>query len=114
MSLFENGKVFLIENTNDKILPYIKEIANKNNSQEIYLFSENLDKKSKLRNFFEKEKNTSVIPCYLDNEISIKKIISKELKDYKNLTAENINLILENSNLDRTKVNNELDKIKIF
>ena len=43
--------------------------------------------------------------------MSIKKIIQKRLKKFKELTSYNINLILESSNLDRIKLNNEIDKI---
>ena len=44
----------------------------------IYLFSDILDKKSKLRAFFEKSKKYGVVACYPDNEISIRKIIQEK------------------------------------
>ena len=80
----------------------------------IYLFSNLLEKKSKLRIFFEKEKKVDVIPCYQDNEITVKKIITTSLKNYKGLTNSMVNLIIENSNNDRAKIYNELDKIKSY
>ena len=52
--------------------------------------------------------------CYNDNEINIKKIILERLRGYEGLSTENVNLIIENSNLDRAKLNNELDKIETF
>ena len=52
--------------------------------------------------------------CYNDNEINIKKIILERLKGYEGLSTMSINLIIENSNLDRAKLNNELDKIETF
>ena len=70
-----------------------------------------LEKRSKLRSFFENSKEVSVIPCYADNEITIKKIINERLKGFNGLTRENVNIISENSNLDRIKLNNEIDKI---
>ena len=73
-----------------------------------------LDKKSKLRGFFEKSKIYISIACYPDNEITIKKIIQNALKGYKGLTLENINLIIESCNLDRDKLRNELSKITSF
>ena len=51
---------------------------------------------------------------YEDNEISIKKIILEKLKGFEGLTTENINLILNHTNLDRSKLNNELEKIIMF
>ena len=73
LSLFEKDKVFFINNATDKILPLVKEIENKIDKQKIFLFSELLDKKSKIRNYFEKSKNTGIVPCYIDNEITLKK-----------------------------------------
>ena len=41
--------------------------------EKIYLFCDNLDKKSKLRNTLEKSKECGVVACYPDNEVTIKK-----------------------------------------
>ena len=114
LSLFEKKKYFLIENTNDKILPLIEEIIPKLDQQKVFLFSEILDKKSKLRNFFEKSKDGAIVPCYPDNEISLKKIIQDKLIGFVGLNTENINLILESCNLDRSKLYNDLDKIVVL
>ena len=114
LSLFEKDKVFFINNATDKILPLVKEIENKIDKQKIFLFSELLDKKSKIRNHFEKSKNTGIVPCYIDNEITLKKIITEKLKHFKNLNTTNINIILENSNLNRMKLKNELEKILVY
>ncbi len=77
----------------------------------MYLFSDLLDKKSKIRNYFEKSNHCGAVACYADNEISIKKIILTRLKGFEGLSPNNINLIVENSNLDRVKLNNEISKI---
>tara|TARA_E500000178_G_scaffold348202_1_gene402873 strand:- start:236 stop:1228 length:993 start_codon:yes stop_codon:yes gene_type:complete len=110
-SLFENTKIFFINQTNDKILELIKEIEGKEKNQKIFLFSKLLDKRSKLRNYFEKSNTLGIVPCYADNEISLKKIILNKLKGYSGLTNQNLNIILENCGLDRSKLNNELNKI---
>ena len=111
ISLFEKNKIFFIDNANDKILELIEEIVDEVENHKIYLFSDILEKKSKLRNFIEKSKNCAAIPCYNDNEITIKKIIQSKLKDFKGLTSQNLNLILDHTNLDRSKLYNELNKI---
>ena len=113
-SLFDEKKIYIINNTNDKILDIIKDVELRLEDQELYLFSEILDRRSKLRNHFEKSKKLGTVACYADNELSIKKIIQNKLKDFKGLTPENINIITENCNLDRVKLNNELNKIKTF
>ena len=111
ISLFEKNKIFFIENANDKILQFIQEFENILSDRKIFLFSDVLDKKSKLRNYTEKSKNCACVACYEDNEISIKKLINSRLNGFNGLTAYNINLIVDHTNLDRSKLNNELDKI---
>ena len=63
-SLFENLKIIIINNANDKILEIIKKAETIIKENKIYLFANSLEKKSKIRNFFEKEKNLDIIPCY--------------------------------------------------
>ena len=113
-SLFHDTKIYFIERSNDNILDLIKSLEEKISTQKIYLFSEILDKKSKLRSYSEKSKNIAVVPCYKDNENILKGLIVKELNGYAGLTSENINLIINNSALDRAKLNNELEKIKTY
>ena len=112
--MFEEKKAIFIDQVSDKILNQILEIENISTDIKIYLFSGVLEKKSKLRNYFEKSKDTCSIACYEDNNITLKIIIQRKIKDLKGINMQNINLILENSNYSRTKLNNELDKIKDF
>ena len=114
ISLFDEKKIYFINQVNDKILDAIKIIEPKIDSQKFYLMSELLDKRSKVRNYFEKSNNCGIVACYNDNEISFKKIIIERLKNYKGVTTENINLISDKCNLNRDKLNNELDKIYTF
>ena len=46
--------------------------------------------------------------------MTLKKIITDELHEFEGLSNNNINMILENSNLDRVKLYNELSKIKTY
>ena len=90
----------------------IKDIQLNKNGNLIYLFSGILEKKSKIRSHFENTKDLDIVPCYKDNETTIKKIISFKLKSYSGVTPQIINKIIENGNLDRSKINNEVDKIR--
>ncbi|MBL6786221.1 MAG: hypothetical protein ISQ91_01225 [Candidatus Pelagibacter bacterium] len=114
ISLFEKNKVLLVDQCNDKFFEIVENIKEKINDQKIFLFSDQLDKKSKLRSLFEKSKNFVCIACYEDNEASLKKIILESLKGFAGITSENINIIINSSNLDRAKLNNELDKIHMY
>ena len=111
ISLFEQKKIYFIENVNDNILQIIQKIEDNINDQKIFLFGDMLDKRSKIRSYFEKSDHTGAVACYADNEINIRKIILNKLKDFKGLSAQNVNIILENCNLDRVKLNNEINKI---
>ena len=113
-SLFQQKKIIFIDNANDKVLEILEESLDKINDEKIILFSDILDKRSKLRNYLEKNKSCGIAACYQDNEISIKKIISKRLKSYAGLTNQIVNFIIQNTGLERNKVNNELDKITSY
>lgn len=113
-SLFNDEKIFIIQNVDNKFLKTVEEIFLSNKDQKIYLFANTLDKKSKLRNFFEKEKLTDIIPCYKDTEITFKKIIRQSLRNFSGVSNEAINLMIECCNNDRSKLKNELDKIKSY
>lgn len=114
VSLFDNQKIFIIDQINDKLLNLIEELQNIINENKIFLFSDILEKKSKIRSLFEKSKKFDVVACYKDNEINLKKIISSKLKGYSGVTPRLINTLIENSSMDRIKTNNEIEKIKTF
>ena len=113
-SLFQEKKIIFIDQATDKILPILQNSIEIIKENQIILFAENLDKKSKLRNYYEKIDNSAAVACYEDNQITIKKIIISKLKGYRGLNANNINMIMENCGLDRVKLDNELDKIIIL
>ena len=110
-SLFDEKRIIFIDQADDKILEIIENILADITEENIFIFAELLDKRSKLRTFFEKSKDLGVSPCYQDNEITIRNIITKKLNGLEGLSSEIINLIIKNTNLDRNKVNNEVDKI---
>ena len=114
-SLFAQKKIFFIQQASDKIFNQIVDCLNeKKDDIKIYLFSENLEKKSKIRNLFEKDKTLAAFPCYKDNERTLINFVNKHLKNFSGLSGEIINLIINNSNLDRRIIKNEIIKIKDF
>ena len=115
-SLFSNTKIITIYDATDKIINKISNVYDKY-PENVFLiiFSEILEKKSKLRNFFETEEKTVCIPCYLDNERDLEIIAQLELK--KNgisISRESMNLLIEKSNADRSNLRNEIEKIKSY
>ena len=115
-SFFENEKLILISDVTDKIFDLIGKVISDNVSDVvIILLAKRLDKKSKIRNLFEKEKITVIVPFYedtLQTLISIAKNILTENKI--NLSQENLNLIIERAQGDRINLKNELQKIVLL
>jgi DNA polymerase-3 subunit delta len=115
-SLFSNKKIITVYNATDKLLTKISDIYEKKaEGLLLILFAEVLEKKSKLRSFYEKSEKTTCIACYLDNARDLEIIIQSELrKNNINLSREAINLLVEKSNSDRNNLRNEIEKIKSF
>ena len=113
LSLFNEKKMILIDNITDKSFSLIEKNISQDNCI-ICLFSGTLEKRSKLRNLFEKEKALGVIPCYEDNEMTLRNYIKNYLKNIKGLNQEMINFIIDNSNKSRDKIKNELSKIEVY
>ena len=114
ISLFDDQKIFFLHNISDKFLNTLNSILANNKDNKIYLFSGILEKKSKIRNFFEKEKTLDIVPCYQDNNLTLRNLIINSLEEYKGLSTSIIDLIVRYCGNDRAKINNEIDKIKIY
>ena len=115
-SLFDNEKCIIIKRGTDKIVKIIEEIDKKKIDQiTILINSDTLEKKSKLRIFFEKSKENLCIPFYPDNNLTLSKITSNYLSS-KNIKMSqiDINLIINKCNGDREKLFNELNKIENY
>ncbi len=113
-SLFSTKKLIIIHQASDKIIKDIERVFAEKENTKIILFGELLEKRSKLRCLFEKDKELSIIPCYNDNDYTLQRIINEELKDFKNVNKEVIELIIETSNKDRGKIYNNIQKIKTY
>ena len=115
-SFFEKEKLIIISDVTDKILSLIQEnLETKVEDIIIILIAKKLEKKSKIRNFFEKEKNLIIVPFYEDTSQTLISIAKKILNENKlNLSQEHLNLIIEKSQGDRINLKNELKKIINF
>ena len=115
-SLFEKEKFIVIKRTTDKILKVIETLHLKNLEDiTIILNSDNLEKKSKLRSLFEKDKKLICVPFYPDNNQTLSKLAYNFLNDKKiSISSSNINLIVGKCNGDRETLINELQKIEYF
>jgi len=115
-SFFEKEKLIIISRTSDKIINIIKEIFEKNiKDTKFILVSDILEKKSKLRNFFEKEKKIVCIPFYADTNQTLNYIAYAFFKENKvPISQETLNFIIERCKGSRQNLNNELNKIRSY
>ncbi len=114
VSLFNQEKLIIVNQVNEKHFSEIEDLLDSKEDIRIILIGDILEKKSKLRGLFEKASNLAIIPCYNDNDITLRKLVQGELKDFKNLNSNMVNMILSFSNLNRKTILNNLEKIKSF
>ena len=115
-SLFENNKIIIINRASDKILELIKELIEKQiESIKVIINAGILEKKSKLRSLFEKDKNLICVPTYPDNNETLSRIAAIFFKNEKiSISQQNINLVVNKCNGDRQNLNNEIKKISMY
>lgn len=115
-SFFENEKIVIIFRVTEKILRFINEFYDKKiDDVKIILCADKLEKKSKLRLFFEKNNYTACIPVYSDDNKTLRTITSNFFRDNNiKISSEIVNFISDKCNGDRGHLNKELSKIKIY
>jgi len=114
LSLFEKEKILIINRATDKIFNIILELKEKDIKEtKIILESGILEKKSKIRTLFEKDKNLTCIPVYEDDYKSLGFIIQDFLKKNNiKLSQEIINILIDRAKGDRGYLKNELSKLE--
>ena len=115
-SFFENEKLIIINRVSDKIKEIAEELIDKQvEGLIIILNAKNLEKKSKIRSLFEKNKKTICVPFYEDNNQTLSSIINSFFREKKiPISQQSINLIIERCRGDRQNLKNELEKIENF
>ena len=115
-SLFEKEKIILISRTSDKIVDFIERILEKNVSDiKIICLSEILEKKSKLRNLFEKDSQLICIPFYADDNKKLTQLCGDFFKKINvPISREILNVIVDKCQGDRNNLNRELEKVEMF
>ncbi len=116
-SLFDSDKIIIINKCSDKILKIIEELIDRNINDIIFILnSDALEKKSKLRNFFERSKKNLVsIAFYPDNFDTLLRIARQTLREKKILlSSECINVLVSKCASDRKNLLNEIEKIELY
>ena len=115
-SLFDNEKNIVINRSTDKISEIIIDLVERNiDNITIIINASVLEKKSKLRKLFEKEKNLACVPTFPDTDEILSNLAQDFFKKIKiSISQQNINLIVSKCGGDRLNLKNELEKIKIY
>ena len=115
-SLFDNGKLIIINRSSDKLLLILEELFEKNITDIFFIINADiLEKKSKLRVLFEKDKNSASIAFYPDSNETLIKLTQNFFNKIKiSISSENINFIVNKCNSDRGNLKSELKKISLF
>ena len=112
-SFFESKKILIISRTSDKIFKTVEEIEERDMSDIKIIFKSGiLEKRSKLRGYFEKNRNLITIPFYEDDVRSLTSVVIAFINKHKiKLSRESINLLVNRASGDRENLKIELDKI---
>ena len=115
-SFFEDKKIIIISRVTDKILSLVKDIKKREiDDIKIIINSKQLDRKSKLRSNFEKEKDLVCIAFYNDENTTLANIAEKFFAKNKiPISREMLNLLVERCRGDRINLRNELSKIESY
>ena len=115
-SFFESKKILIVSRTTDKITKVIEEIEERDMTDVKIIFKSGiLEKKSKLRNYFEKKSNLITIPFYEDDVRSLTSVIITFINKHEiRLSRESVNLLVNRANGERENLKIELDKILYY
>ena len=115
-SFFDSEKLIIVSGVTNKIFNIVEQILEKKvNDVFIILIADKLEKKTKLRNTFEKEKNLICIPFYTDNFQSLFYIAKDFFKKINiPVSQEILNVLVDRANGDRQSLKNEISKIENF
>ena len=113
-SFFEDKKLIVVSRVTDKIKDIIEEIIDKRlTGVVIILLSGSLEKKSKIRQMFERSTQFSCVPFYADNNQTLSNIASGFFRERKiPVSTQIINLLVDRSGGDRQNLQSELAKIE--
>ena len=113
-SLFQTEKLVIISRATEKLIHLVSELLEIEVIEyKIIIKCSNLEKKSKLRNLFEKDNKLICTPVYEDDNRSLSSIINNFLTKHNfNLSQEIKNILIARSKGDRINLKNELIKLK--
>ena len=115
-SLFDKEKIIIIKRANDKLLNLVEKInLSMLEDVNIIINTDILEKRSKIRSKFEKDKNYICIAFYPDDQQTLVKLSFNFFKENKiAISPSSINLIVSKCSGNREALFDELNKIKYY
>ena len=115
-SLIAEKKIIHILNTKDTLTEIITNTITDQYSTNLIIFETGeLTPRSKLRNFFEKEKNLGILACYFDTERDVQDLIETTFKKEGISISRDISLLIaKRLGNERHIIKSELEKIILY
>ena len=115
-SFFEDKKLIIINSISEKFKDEVESILDKEIKDiTLILITDLLDTKSKIRKFFERDKDLVIVPFYKDDFKSLSNVARLFFKEKKISTSQEIiNMLVDKSSGNRKSLKNELEKIENF
>ena len=115
-SLIAEKKIIHVLNTKDNLTETITNTINNQDSTNLIIFeTSELTPRSKLRKFFEKEKNLGILACYFDTERDVQDLIETTFKKEDISISRDISLLIaKRLGNERHIIKSELEKIILY
>ncbi len=113
ISMMGGGRLIRVEGASDKLTNYIKAYLETPNDQAlIILEAGELGPRSSLRKLCEKENNAAAVPCYVEDERDLSRLIRETIQGANlNIQPDAIAWLAANISGNRQKARSELDKL---
>ncbi len=116
ISMMGGDRVIRVENAGDKLTPLIKTyLTNPSPTTLVILEAGELTTKSSLRKLCESAKNAAAIPCYVEDERDLGRLIRDTMQSH-NLRIDNdaVAWLAANISGDRMKARGEIEKLALY
>lgn len=116
MSFTGDRRLVLIKEATDKSAPMITQARDQLNPMSyLIVLSDDLSPRSPLRALYESSKEMAALPCYVDEGMGLKQLITKTFADYHiRVDAACIDYLLSHLGGDRMMVMSEIEKIALY
>ena len=115
ISMFGDKKIIILKDFSDSVYKTLEFLEGKESDHFLIIEADNLDTKSKLRSFVEKSQYFASLPCYVDDEKSIKQIIVQKFAELEvKYDREVLDLLTSNFGGNRMIIINEVEKLATF